>query len=173
MSILPPGLEVPRDAAPETQPLVRRGREGRRLWVLGNLVTFKATSEETGGSYALWEEIAWPGAGPPPHIHHRETETFYVLEGRLRLLCGDRELEAGPGDFVQVPRGTLHNYKNVGETRARFLVQVVPGGFERCFEEFGRPVVDPSAPPAVEESDIRKLLAAAPRHSLEVPLPPE
>jgi mannose-6-phosphate isomerase-like protein (cupin superfamily) len=54
---------------------------GRSIWLMGTLLTtFKAVSEETGGEYSLYETTAPPQLGAPPHIHHRETEAFYVLE---------------------------------------------------------------------------------------------
>ena len=53
--------------------------EGKTVWMVGtDLITFKATTETTGGSYALFDSLVLPGGGPPPHIHHREDESFYA-----------------------------------------------------------------------------------------------
>ena len=59
---------------------------GRSIWLLGMLITFKAVSEETGGEYSVFEQTVPPQAGVPPHIHHQESEAFYVLEGEFELI---------------------------------------------------------------------------------------
>jgi uncharacterized cupin superfamily protein len=64
------------------------------------------TGEESGGAYFTMEALVPTGGGPPPHIHTREDETFYLIEGQIELLLGDRKIMAGPGDFVNVPRAT-------------------------------------------------------------------
>ena len=65
------------------------GEGARSLRVMGVLVTCKLPSQMTGGAYALFEETTQPGDGPPPHIHHREDESFYVLEGEYEFLSGE------------------------------------------------------------------------------------
>src|SRR3712207_2537322 len=90
--------------------------EGRRsLWVLGELLTYKIPSQHTGGAYSLFEVNAQPGAGPPPHVQHREDEAFYVLEGEYEFLSAEETLRVGAGSLLYVPKGTLHAHKNVGE----------------------------------------------------------
>ena len=64
-------------------PTVRRATEGRTIAVVGDVYRFLATSEDTSGKYALWEAIVPPGGGPPPHLHSREEEGFYILEGEI------------------------------------------------------------------------------------------
>ena len=61
-----------------------------------------------------------PGGGPPPHTHRREAETFSVVEGECSILVGDAWITAGVGDFVDVPRGTVHCFQNQG-TEARMV----------------------------------------------------
>jgi mannose-6-phosphate isomerase-like protein (cupin superfamily) len=112
--------------------------EGKTLWVLGGLYEFKATGEDTRGMFALWETTTPPGnPGPPSHIHHNEDEVFYLLEGELELMVEGRASVVGAGTFVNIPRGTLHTFRNAGTTPARFLGMVTPGGFEGFFEEVG------------------------------------
>lgn len=147
--------------------------EGRATWVLGDLYRLLATTEDTGGTYALWETTAMPGLpGPPPHVHHNEDEAFYVLEGEIELFVDGAVSTAGPGAFVNIPRGTLHTFKNAGATPARMLGMVAPGGFEGFFEEVGEPATDPSKPPE-GPPDVEKVLATAPKYGLEIPPPPE
>ncbi len=147
--------------------------EGKTLWVVDELMTFKATAEDTGGAYALTDSVVPSGGGPPPHVHHREDEAFWVLEGELEVLMGENTFKAGAGSFVHLLKGVLHSYQNVGTGPARFLTLMVPAGLEKFFEEVGKPGTDPSSPPPFEEEDIDKLLAAAPKYGVEIPPPPE
>ena len=98
---------------------VLKAGEGRSSWVTGDLYTIKASGEETGGAFALIEAVVPPGGGPPPHIHRREDEAFYVLEGELHFHADGREIAAGAGSWVTLARGSLHHFKNIGETPAK------------------------------------------------------
>ena len=77
--------------------------EGRMLWVVGELLTLKVVGSNTHGTFALIEEVTPPQGGPPPHMHTREDETFYVLEGELEFVVGGRALlaTAGPAEHVR------------------------------------------------------------------------
>src|SRR6266566_7479120 len=108
---------------------------GRTFWGPGDTVTFLITGEQTGGAYFVSEACVPPGGGPPPHIHHREAETFYILEGEVRFRVGDNTLTASAGDFVSAPRDTPHSFKNEGGRLAKMIVTCVPAGMERFFEE--------------------------------------
>jgi mannose-6-phosphate isomerase-like protein (cupin superfamily) len=77
---------------------------GPAYWGPGDEVTFLITGEETGGAVFMAELSVPPAGGPPPHIHHREDESFYVREGTLAIRMGDRTVNAAPGDFVHIPR---------------------------------------------------------------------
>lgn len=145
--------------------------EGKTVWMVGDLITFKATGESTGGEYALFDSLILPDGGPPPHIHHREAESFYVLEGEFEFLAGERWIQAAPGSFIHVPIGALHTFKNVGEGVGRLLTLVVPAGLDSFFEEAGEPGTDISSPPG--PPDVEKLLETAARYGIEFPPPPE
>ena len=111
-------------------------------------MTFKATGESTGGGLLLLENLTAPGGGPPPHIHTREDEFFYVLDGTFEIRIGDEVHALGPGGFAHVPRGTVHNFRNTAETPSRILVGFTPSGIEGFFRESGRPATDDGpAPP--------------------------
>ena len=90
--------------------LHRRARTGKMYWGPGDRYTFLVTGAETGGAYFAMEAVVPPGGGPPPHIHRQEDETFYVVEGDVEFLLGDRIVIATEGDFVNVPRGALHRF---------------------------------------------------------------
>jgi mannose-6-phosphate isomerase-like protein (cupin superfamily) len=146
--------------------------EGRSIWIVGDTYTFKAVGEDTGGAYALFEGSVPPGSGPPPHIHHREDEAYYILEGEFEILDSDHTFTAGAGSFVRIPAGTLHRFENVGETTARMLVMFTPGGMEGFFFEVGQPAEVGGTAPPLDSKEIEKTLAVAPKYGMEVLLPP-
>lgn len=156
-----------------TQPTIRKLGEGRTVAVVGDVYRFLAVGEETNGKYALWEAIVTPGGGPPPHTHSREEEGFYVLEGEVTFLLGDKRLVASAGMFANMPVGTLHAFKNETNRPARMLISVAPAGLEKMFFEVGVPLAGGTTtalPPT--KQDIEKLLAVAPRYGIDITLPP-
>lgn len=154
-------------------PLLLSAGEGPAFSAVGDVYRFLATGEQTGGAYALCEARVLPGGGPPPHIHHREDESFFILEGEVTFLLGDRKVVAKPGSFVQGPRGIPHAFKNESGAPARMLVHVSPPGFEQFMAEFATPVASFDSPPVpVTPADIAKLLAVAPKFGIEILPPP-
>lgn len=144
--------------------------DGERIWISGDTMIFKATGESTDGALMLLENVSPPGSGPPPHIHVRDDEFFYVLEGTFEIRIGDELHRIGPGGFAFIPHGTVHNFRNCGETTARLLAGFTPGGIEGFFRAAGRvPVGDGPAPP-VDDDEIARATEAAPRYGLEVVL---
>lgn len=135
--------------------------------VLGNLVTFKAVAADTGGAYSLVEVQSAPGAGTPPHKQHDDDEAFYILEGVYTLQIGDDVREAHAGDYVFLPRGVPHAFRNEGTAPARMLIMTSPGGLhEAFFAEVGVPVGSDAAP-----LDFPAVLEAAARYGIEILIP--
>ena len=97
-----------------------------------------ATGAHTDGAYFLMEAVVPPGAGPPPHIQARDEEMFYVLEGTITFWVGEREVDAGPGTFLNVPKGVRHNFRNQTDVAARMLILFAPAGIEKMFEEMAK-----------------------------------
>ena len=122
-------------ATSTAQLLHRPTGTGASFWGPGDRYTFLATGEETDGAYFAMEAWVPPGGGPGPHIHTREDETFYVLEGEVEFLLGDDVVTAGPGDFVSIPRDTVHRFHNASEETARLVLTFTPAGIEGFFEE--------------------------------------
>jgi mannose-6-phosphate isomerase-like protein (cupin superfamily) len=141
--------------------------QGRSFWVVGDLYTFLATGEDTNGAYALIHALVPPGGGPPPHIHRREDEAFFVLEGELSCQIDGQSLTATTGAWVTLPKGSLHAFKSTGPTPVKMLILVNPSGLERYFSEIGHATKEESVTPAA----IEKLLAVAPKYGLEIKLP--
>ena len=109
--------------------------EGPAVSLGGIGVVFKIDGSETGAAFSIVEHPVEPGALVPPHVHTREDEYSFVLEGEVGARIGDRDLSAGPGAYILKPRGIPHTFWNAGSTPARLLEIISPAGFERYFEE--------------------------------------
>ena len=121
---------------PETEttvPIIRGPGEGKVVGVLRDQSTFKVTSEETGGAYAILEQKIPPGHGPPLHVHRHETEIFYVLEGEFEITIGGQKVTATAGAIVVGPRDIPHTFRNVGSQDAHLHLTVIPGRFANYF----------------------------------------
>jgi mannose-6-phosphate isomerase-like protein (cupin superfamily) len=140
--------------------------EGERIWIVADTMTLKATGASTDGSLVLLENLTAPGGGPPPHVHTHEDEFFYVIDGSFEIRIGAEIHALGPGGFAYVPRGTVHNFRNTAEMSSRILVGFTPGGIEGFFREAGRPATDDGPAPAVDEDEIARTMAAAPKYGL-------
>ena len=154
------------------QPTLRTPSDGRTLAIVGDVYRFLATGEDTNGMYALWEAIVLPGGGPPPHVHSREEEGFYILEGEITITIDGERVVAKAGMFANMPVGTPHSFKNESSRPARMLISVAPAGLERMFFEVGVPLAEGATtalPPTKEE--IEKLLEIAPRYGITIMLP--
>src|ERR1019366_731737 len=112
-------------------PTLRQPTEGQSIAVVGDVYRFLATGEDTNGKYAMWEAIVPPGGGPPPHVHSREEEGFYILEGEITVHVGDERIVATAGMFANMPVGTPHSFKNESDKPARMLISVAPAGLEK------------------------------------------
>jgi mannose-6-phosphate isomerase-like protein (cupin superfamily) len=103
----------------------------------GNDMRVKLGAEQSNGDLTLIEDVIPPDSGPPLHVHEKENETYYVLEGEFEFVCGSDRVTGGPGTFVFAPRGLPHRYKNIGTTPGRVLFGFTPAGIEEFFSELG------------------------------------
>jgi quercetin dioxygenase-like cupin family protein len=145
--------------------------EGTATWFLGNLMVVKATARSTGGAYGLVESWIPAGASPPLHVHHREDETFWVLEGEITFRCGAESYQVRAGGYVFLPRGVPHTFRVDGDAPARMLTLLTPGGGEAFFVEGGRPAERPTLPPA-GPPDLERLERVAREFGAEFVGPP-
>lgn len=152
-------------------PLFAAPGEGRATWFQPNRMTVKATTETTGGAFGLLESWVAAGSSPPLHVHHREDESFWVLEGRVRFRCGDEEFVGEPGAFVFLPRDVPHTFIVEGDAPARLLTLLTPGGGEGFFLDGGREPEGPGLPPA-GPPDVAKLKQVAEQYGSEIIGPP-
>jgi len=175
LEISSPGTEAgAANISPAESFAFARGRRSldRSVWYSGWLLTFLATAEETRGQFALIEATARKGNVPPRHVHHREEETFYVLEGEMNVTVGDRTFKATPGTLVCLPRDVAHSFAIESE-QLRTLILLTPAGLEDFFKEISVPAPAMTLPPANEPAygQVQRMLEAAPRFGLEFVLP--
>jgi quercetin dioxygenase-like cupin family protein len=138
------------------------------VWWQGGLMEIKSRAEDTNGVLAVLEaRFPYEGYGPPLHVHSREDEAVYVLEGQIRFRVGDDEFVAGPGSWVWQPRGVPQAFKVESES-ARALVVFTPGGLERMFEDGGAPAGESSEPPPEPQPDPEAAAAFAKQYGFEV-----
>ncbi len=145
----------------QAKPYRLNNTDGQLLQSLGALVSIKATSEQTGSAFNLFEVSCGPRYVTPWHIHYAEDVAIYVLEGALSFYCGNEKMSAVAGSYLFQPRGTPHGFRVEGSAPARILYLTIPAGFDRFVIEHQLP-----APKSEPETD-------AARYKIEIlgPLP--
>lgn len=137
----------------------------------GTADRFMVDGSESGGGFALVEHRLAPRAlAAPLHLHAREDEYSYVLEGRVGALLGDEEVFAEAGDLIFKPRGQWHTFWNAGDVPARILEIISPAGLEDLFRQLGDEL-DPETLPALAarygcEVDFERTGPIVERHGL-------
>ncbi len=145
---------------------------GEALWFLGSLTTIKAGADGTGGRVAVTESVAPRGSGSPLHVHHREDEWFYVIEGELTFWVGGETIVAPAGSFVYGPREVPHTFI-VSSERARYLLVAEPAGFEDFIRTLATPAERLEIPPVSSEPpDVEALTAVAASFGIDIVGPP-
>lgn len=144
---------------------VRPPGSGERNGAFGLPRAFKVESQDCDGAFAVFLEEVPPNAGPPMHIHHREHETFVVLEGNIRFHCEGDESVLGPAGVICIPPGARHTFKNAGDTTARCVVTLTPGGGEGFFKAV-------EAEGLVPPDDMPRIVEIAAEFGLEFVGPP-
>ena len=154
------------------QPGLIHSGEGRRFAIPGGICTIKATGEDTGGTYAMIEMLIPPQGGPPPHIHSREIESFYILEGSLSFWLSNHKLSGQAGSLVIAPPGLTHTYKNEGDATARVLLLITPAGLEEFFREVGVPIKEELAlSEHFTPENLERMVTTASKYGVETKLP--
>lgn len=139
--------------------------EGRSVWVAADRVTFKSIGDETHGAFAVFETLVPPGGGTPPHVHTREDELFYVLEGEVTFRADGNSFTGRPGCWVTLPRGTKHQFLNLTQHDTRMLIIATPAGIEKFFEEIGTSAEQ--APPVTPDR-IAQMIAGAVAYGIQI-----
>jgi quercetin dioxygenase-like cupin family protein len=152
------------------KPIAVRSDEGEARWWFGGLAVIKATAADTGGQMTIVEVTEPAGLEAPLHVHHRDDEGFWILEGDATFQVGDMTIEASAGDYVFGPRGIPHRY-TVGDGGCRMLFILVPGGIEDVMRKTSEPARSHTLPPPSEEptpEEIEHVKALVARHGYEL-----
>jgi quercetin dioxygenase-like cupin family protein len=157
--------------APALDPLAVRRNEGEARWWFGALAEIKATAADTGGLMSIVEVTEHPGAEAPLHVHHRDDEGFWVLEGSVTVEVGDATIEASAGDYVFGPREIPHRF-TVGDQGCRMLFILVPGGIEDVIRATSEPALRRTLPAPTDDEptleQIERLKAIVREHGYEL-----
>jgi mannose-6-phosphate isomerase-like protein (cupin superfamily) len=143
-------------AAPPA-PLAVKAGAGEARWFFGTLATIKLTSAQTRGEMSVLEVLAPAGLSAPLHVHYRDDETFWILEGEVTFEVGDERIVAGPGDCVFGPRDIPHRFE-VGDEPARMIWVLTPGGFDEFAMAASEPAKELAPPPPVPAEEMPALL---------------
>jgi quercetin dioxygenase-like cupin family protein len=156
------------NTTPSLKPFAVRTDEGEARWWFDNLAVIKASAVDTGGQMSIIEIIEPPGAEGPLHVHHREDEGFWILEGDATFEVGGTVIEAHAGDYVFGPRHIPHRY-SVGSVGCRMLFIMTPGGFEDLVTAMSVPAGSRTLPPpSDEEPDWERVASIAKAHGAEL-----
>lgn len=150
------------------QPVATHSGAGEARWWFGSLAEIKLTGEQTGGALSIVEITEAPGAEAPLHVHVRDDETFWILDGDVRLEVGDTTTELRAGDVAFGPRGVPHRY-TVGDAGCRMLFIMTPGGFEDLVRGMSVSAQSRTLPPADDgEPDWDHVAAVAKANGCEL-----
>lgn len=144
-----------------------QGRTAAPLNVVGEPTLVKVSARDSDGALAMFHLTAPPMSGPPLHVHSREDETFYVLDGELVFEIDGRRETVGRGGSVFLPRGVTHRYQNLTAEDARLLIIVTPGAFHDFFVELAA-----ATPPEGGIPPLEVLQAIDARHGITTLGPP-
>ena len=123
--------------------------DGLSIWWMGDdKITFQAISTDTNGAYAFWVDEPPGHVGPPKHVHSREEEGFYVIEGHVEFRAGEIQSVVTKDTFIALPRGIPHSWVNMSTGHARLITFTAGAGNEGFFLTLGAPGVGPAGPRA-------------------------
>jgi mannose-6-phosphate isomerase-like protein (cupin superfamily) len=146
------------------------GDRHQASWVTNSLMIERATAEDTGGLYSVWEMWATADGTPPPHMHENEDEAFLVLAGSMDVTVGGVTTSVGPGGFAFAPRGVPHAFAITSDV-ARLVLIATPGGAEQFFRAAGEPATA-MALPVPQPPDVAVLVEIAARNGITIAGPP-
>ena len=167
------GGAVPQQTSqgPALDPVAVSSEEGEARWWSNGLAVIKATAADTAGQMSILEITEPPNAEAPLHVHHREYESFWILEGSPTFEVGDRTIQASPGDYLFGPRDIPHRY-TTGPDGCRMLFILTPGGFEEVVRAVSQPAESRTLPPPSDQEpsdeEMQRMQAAIQAHGCEL-----
>src|SRR6516225_6052501 len=133
------------------EPIVVPPDSGEELNIAGSLNFHKIKSKDTNGVFSVMEFVTPPGKGVALHVHEREDELVYLLDGEIEVTLGDQKMKAVPGVMALLPRGIPHGFTNIGSKPSRLLDTILPGLFDNSFVELA--ALYAAGEPSEEQSD--------------------
>ena len=155
--------------------LVRNDGDGPATWALGGLFERLASAADTAGALDVSLVTQPAGTATPLHVHTREAEAFYVLDGNLTYQAGEQTYRLAAGSFIYLPIGVPHAFRVTGTSPARFLGLAAPGNLMALYDQVGRPAPEPRLPEPGETSmpeEIQRWIETSPRYGLRIVGPP-
>ncbi len=140
--------------------------EGEARWWFGQLAIIKATGKETDGGHTIVEITVGPGYSTPLHVHHKEDEAFWIIDGSATFTVGDQTIDAAPGAYLFGPRDVAHKWQ-AGPNGARLLYLFAPSGFEGLIREMSVPA-QALVPPPPEVTPPANALEVAAKYGVEL-----
>jgi len=146
--------------------------EEEAIWYFGALFIVRASAQNTAGAFDLLEVVIPEGTRVPPHLHRREDEFVYVLDGVITFTCGERTIRAERGAFVFLPRDVAHTFRVEGPGPAHMLSLSAPAGLRDFFQEVGEPARERTLPPP-PTLDLARIGRVAAKYGIEMlrPMP--
>jgi quercetin dioxygenase-like cupin family protein len=155
--------------------IVREPGTGPGTWAMGSLFERLIAAPQTAGAFEVSVVTQPPGVATPLHVHANEAEAFYVLEGALAYQAGPDLHRLAAGWFIYLPSGVPHAFRITGDSPARILAIVAPGGLMDLYDEVGIPAAEhrlPGADGLPMDAEIRRWNEVGPRYGLSVVGPP-
>ena len=160
--------DEPRDVV-----VVRTRSTGTATWALGSLYERLVSAGETGGQLGVSIVTQPPGMASPLHVHTREAEAWFILDGTMTYLAGGQLVDLAAGDFIYLPRDVPHGFRTTGSTPVRFLALTIPGQLLDLYDEVGVPAAERRIPDGgVPAGDIARWNELGPQYGLRIVGPP-
>ena len=138
-------------------------------WYIGHLMSILISSKDTNGSFSLIHGYEIKGLEPPPHIHTKEDESFYIIDGEINYIVDEEVFKAKRGDWIFLPRNIQHSFQ-VQTDQAEVIIQLSPGGFEEYFKEMSEPAKALVIPPRPQgPPDVKRIIATASKYGVKFP----
>lgn len=149
-----------------TNPVViNRPADSPVVSAFGDQMVLHLSAEETGGRFTMWTNITPPGGGPPPHYHENEDEWFWPLSGEAEFLKDGEWIKVPPKTAVLMPKGSIHSFRNPNDEPLEMLIQTVPGGFDKFFNECSQEFAKGGPP------DMGAIVAISAKYGIHYPDP--
>jgi mannose-6-phosphate isomerase-like protein (cupin superfamily) len=144
-------------------------------WYMGILLTNLVEKKDTSGAFSLLEATSAPGNEPPPHVHSREDELFYVLEGEFDVYVGEEAFNVKTGECIFLPKFKPHGFV-IRSPRLRVLILYTPGGVEEAFRKMSSPAQNlepPTEALTYSQSDLEQTARRFGEYGVQILTPDE